>query len=119
MASTRNKNTSGNYALEIGGKQQQAEYKVYESYSVPQETVQPGNGLLVGKVGPAKLASNFCDIESQLRGIGLTNLVTPNPEVTPELNNLRSLNVFERASLIFPKAYEHSNVERPFIGLTE
>jgi hypothetical protein len=31
MASTRNKNTPGNYALEIQGKKEQAEYKVYEN----------------------------------------------------------------------------------------
>jgi hypothetical protein len=119
MASTRNKNTPGNYSLEIEGKQAQAQYKMYESYSVPGETVQPGDGLLLGKVGPAKLASNYCDIESQLRGIGLTNLVTPNPDVVPELNNLRSLNIIDRMPLIMPKPYIHSNVERAFIGLTE
>jgi hypothetical protein len=119
MASTRNKNTPGNYALEIEGKQQQSQYKVSELYSVPSETNQPGNGLLVGKVGPAKLSSNYCDIESQLRGIGATNLVTPLPEVTPDLNYLRSLNVIDRIPLIMPKSYQHNNEERPFIGLTD
>jgi hypothetical protein len=119
MASTRNKNTPGNYSLEIEGKQLQAQYKVYENYSVPMETNQPGDGLLTGKIGPAKLASNYCDIESQLRGIGATNLVTPLPEVVPDLNNLRSLNVIDRVPLIMPKSYEHNNAERACISLTE
>jgi len=119
MASTRNKNTPGNYSLEIEGKKHQAQYKVYENYSVPMETNQPGDGLLTGKIGPAKLASNYCDIESQLRGIGATNLVAPLPEVVPDLNNLRSLNVIDRVHLIMPKSYEHNKSERAFIGLTE
>ncbi|NBV29692.1 class I SAM-dependent methyltransferase, partial [bacterium] len=34
MAATRNKNTPGNYALEIQGKTEQAEYKVYENDTI-------------------------------------------------------------------------------------
>jgi len=119
MASTRNKNTLGNYALEIGGKQEQAQYKVNELYSVPAETAFFGDGLLAGKVGPAKLSSNYCDIESQLRGIGATNLVNPRSIVQPDLYSLRSLNVIDRIPLIFPKSFEHGQTERPFIGLTK
>ena len=118
MAATRNKNTPGNYALEIQGKKEQAEYKVYENYSVPKETAFFGDGLLAGRIGPAQLSSNFCDVESQLRGIGATNLVTPTPEVEPDIYQLKSLNIIDRIPLILPKSYEHNNKERPFRGLT-
>ena len=118
MASTRNKNTPGNYTLEIEGKREQAQYKVNELYSVPKETQFFGDGLLPGRVGPAKLSTNYCDIESDLRGIGSTNLVQPQSPVKPDINQLKSLNMIDRVPLIFPKSYEHSNVERPFIGLT-
>jgi hypothetical protein len=117
MASTRNKNSTGNYTLELEGKKEQAQYKMNEVYSVPPETNQPGQGLLAGSVGPAKLAANYCDIESELRGIGSTNLVTPMPKVTPYINDLRSLNVSNRIPLILPKSYQHNNEERPFRGL--
>jgi hypothetical protein len=118
MAATRNKNTPGNYALEINEKKQQARYKVAEIYSVPKETAFFGDGLLAGRIGPAQLSSNFCDVESQLRGIGATNLVTPTPEVTPDIYQLKSLNIIDRIPLILPKSYEHNNKERPFRGLT-
>jgi len=118
MASTRNKNSPGNYALETEGKLAQAQYKIDEMYSVPPETNQPGNGLLAGSVGPSKLSSNYCDIESVLRGIGSTNLVTPQPDVIANVYNLRELNVSNRIPLILPKAYQHNNEERPFRGLT-
>lgn len=118
MASTRNKNTPGNYELEIKGKNEQARYKVAEIYSVPKETAFFGDGLLAGRVGPAQLSSNYCDIESELRGIGATNLVTPTPEVQPDIYELKSLNIIDRIPLILPKSYEHNNKERPFRGLT-
>jgi hypothetical protein len=118
MAATRNKNTPGNYALEIKEKQEQAQYKVYENYAVPTETHFFGDGLLAGRVGAAKLSSNYCDIESQLRGIGATNLVAPVPDVSPDINELKSLNIIDRVPLILPKSYEHNNSERPWRGLT-
>jgi hypothetical protein len=118
MASTRNKNSPGNYSLEIKGKGEQAQYKVNELYSVPQETNWFGDGLLAGRVGPAKLSSNYCDIESDLRGIGATNLVQPQAPVRPDIYQLKSLNMIDRVPLILPKSYQHSNLERPFIGLT-
>uniref|UniRef100_A0A6C0B6N8 Uncharacterized protein n=1 Tax=viral metagenome TaxID=1070528 RepID=A0A6C0B6N8_9ZZZZ len=118
MASTRNKNTTGNYSLEVEGKREQAQYKVSELYSVPRETNFFGDGLLAGRVGPAKLSSNYCDIESDLRGIGATNLVQPHTPVVPDINQLKTLNIIDRIPLIIPKSYKHSNVERPFIGLT-
>lgn len=117
MASTRNKNSTGNYTLELESKKGQAQYKINGLYSAPPETNQPGQGLLAGSVGPAKLASNYCDIESELRGIGSTNLVTPMKTVVPDINNLRTLNISNGVPLIIPKSYQHNNQERPFRGL--
>jgi len=118
MASTRNRNSPGNYSLEVQEKREQSNYKVNELYSVPVQTNFFGDGLLAGRVGPAKLSSNYCDIESSLRGIGATNLVQPQAPVQPDIFQLKSLNMIDRVPLILPKSYEHSNVERPFIGLT-
>lgn len=118
MASTRNKNSPGNYSLESQGKREQAQYKVNEIYSVPEQTNFFGDGLLPGRVGPAKLSSNYCDIESDLKGIGSTNLVQSKAPTEPDIFQLKSLNMIDRVPLIMPKSYQHSNVERPFIGLT-
>jgi hypothetical protein len=116
MAATRNKNTPGDYELELKGKIMQADYKVYEPYAAPEQTTWAGDGLLAGKVGPMKLSSNYCDIETYLRGIGSTNLVTPKPDIVPQLNTLQSLNVIDRLPVQVPAPYIHSKQERPFRG---
>jgi len=77
MASTRSKNTSGNYCLEQRGIQQNAAYLVNKEYAYPQRVLTAGTGLVQGYMGNAVLAENPQDVESFLFGIGATNLVTP------------------------------------------
>ena len=54
-------------------------------------------------------------IESELFGIGSTNLVTPKPPVTPELKHLQALsNVDRPIPLIMPQSFEPAPDQRPF-----
>lgn len=112
MASTRNKNTFGDYALE------QRRYKMHEYFMTHHESVGttylPGNGLL-GQSCPNKyLAFNSTNIESYLRGIGSTNLVTPKSEPLPELYNLKSLDICDRNPIILPEPLVLLQNQRPF-----
>jgi hypothetical protein len=102
MSSTRNKNTIGDYQAEQRALQKQAEYHSYIHYANPENTYFCGDGLLGGKIGSSQLSTNFCDIESSLRGIGSCNLVSPNPAVVPEIKDLKSLCIIEKIPVVLP-----------------
>jgi len=103
MASTRNKNTPGNYRSETNENERIANYMPYKSYATPDASMFCGNGLLPGRVGSQGLSHNACDIESFLYGIGSTNLVNPLPDTVAELKPLPSLNVMDKTALMMPK----------------
>lgn len=103
MASTRNKNTLGNYHLEQNMNVGQREYPVFVNSTVPIQTLYPGNGLLMGQIGYSGLSHNGTDIESYLRGIGSTNLVEPSIDPIPRYKSLQSLNIIDRTPLIIPE----------------
>ncbi len=115
MASTRNKNTPGDYASEQREYQRQLDYFTYvnSQYGRPMETHFPGNGLLQGRVAPTVLSGNSCDVESFLYGIGSTNLVNPKKETTVEIYRLQSLNVADRTPLFVPDPLVIRTDERP------
>ena len=104
MSSTSSRNTPGNYEIEqhtfhryfglvtnINGAQGQ-----------PTTVNLPGNGLLTGKMFSRDLAMNYTDIETQLFGIGSTNLVQAQAPVVPEINQLSSLNIASRIPMFIP-----------------
>lgn len=104
MAATRNKNTKEDYFLQEWSKNKIFETKTYLHASQGQ-AINPhyaGNGLIGGKMHAKELAYNDCDIESYLRGIGSTNLVSPKTDVTPQYKDLNSLNVINKKQMIMP-----------------
>ena len=102
MASTRNKNTPEDYKLE--------QYAYIDRHSIimdikkqtPDNKYFPGNGLLQGFVPSRDLANNYTDIESSLFGIGSTNLVQPLPNVVPDIQDYRSLNIIDKTPMVVP-----------------
>jgi hypothetical protein len=116
MASTRNRNTPGDYESEQREYQRQLDYFTYihSQYGKPTESHFPGNGLLQGRVAPTVLSGNSCDVESFLYGIGSTNLVKPKSETTVEIYRLQSLNVADRLPLHMPDPLVVRNDERPY-----
>ena len=96
MASTRNKNTPGNYCLDQKQYTDSSAWSLYangangEAY----DTRLAGNGLNPGQLPWTTLSYNSADIESFLFGINSTNLVNPAPCLTPELKNLKMANGF-------------------------
>jgi hypothetical protein len=104
MASTRNKNTPGNYCLQQRNYKLSNNYTLYPNsqYGYAYETKLAGNGLLAGQIPADKLSSNSNDIESFLFGINSTNLVNPAPCFYPNLTNNQSFNIYKNEPVLMP-----------------
>ena len=113
MASDRNRNAKGDYLMEQRKNIATVDYYTEKMYGMPYTSYHPGDGLLSGRVASENLAKNYCDIESQLRGIGANNLVAPQPEVTPDLYNLNSLSTINRLPLLLPEPLVLQENQRP------
>jgi len=113
MASGRNRNTKGDYAMEQRMNVANVDYLTEKMYGMPYQTYHPGDGLLTGRVASENLSKNYCDIESQLRGIGANNLVSPQPEVTPDLYQLKSMSTINRLPLLLPEPLVVQENQRP------
>lgn len=113
MASTRNKNTIGDYTREQIEFRKRNLYDSYHNYGVNNETRLPGNGLLAGQVYSGNFAKNDRDIESYLFGIGTTNLEFPQPDLVPELKQMQSLNIIDRLPVVVPSTLKIEAKQRP------
>jgi len=104
MASTRNRNTAINYKLEQLTNVNNEQYNLYKhgSSGNPYMINLPGNGFGGSHMSAEKLSNNSVDIESFLRGIGTTNLIKGNMILTPELNKIRPVNIYENNEVIMP-----------------
>lgn len=116
MASTRNKNTPGNYCLEQREYKESEQYTLYKysQYGQAYNTKLAGNGLNPGQMPWNTLSYNAPDVESFLRGINSTNLVNPAPVFVPELKCLKSANVFEKGPTFIPEPLVIEKNQRPY-----
>ena len=116
MASTRNKNTPGNYSIEQLQYKNSSNYTLYPNsqYGAAYNTRLPGNGLLPAQIPGNKLSYNAADTESFLFGINSTNLVNPQPCLVPELKYLETANIFEKNKVIIPEPLAVEKYQRPF-----
>jgi hypothetical protein len=116
MASTRNKNTLGDYELEQRNNVLIDSYSTYENsaYGHPMKTMFSGDGLIMGRIASEQLSTNSCDIESQLFGIGTTNLVKPKSRVSPEIKQLESLDIITRLPVFVPEPLVIEGNQRPY-----
>jgi hypothetical protein len=120
MASTRNRNTPGDYATEQLRYNTRADYLSYEKsshYAIPTQTYFPGNGLVGMKAAHRNLSHNYSDVESYLFGIGSTNLVSPTAVPEPQIHPHKSLNMIDKTPLIMPEAMKiQENQRRMFLN---
>ena len=115
MASTRSRNTPGDYSLEQQSNNQQNDYMSFQKsafYGTVPTAYFPGQGLIGMKTAGMNLASNSADIESQLFGIGSTNLVDPRAPEAPDVYQLNSLNVAYKAPVIVPPEFSPTPNQR-------
>lgn len=115
MASTSNKNYSGNYVMEQKINNRIHDFTTYIHSSAGQAITghHPGDGLLPAGTGRAHLCSNYTDVESNLKGIGSTNLVKPLTPVNPDFQHVQSLNVMDRVPLYVPAPFQAKTHQRP------
>jgi len=115
MASTRNKNSAGDYKLEQGQNSEIFEYSAYtnSAYGQPLTSHFAGDGLIMGRMAASTLSTNNVDIESQLYGIGSTNLVTPNADVRAEIKGLKSLDIIDKLPVYVPPNFTIEGGQRP------
>jgi hypothetical protein len=113
MASTRNKNTPGDYQLESDKYIANCSYNTASEYGRVQTTYLPGDGLIGAKIPGSELSKNPWDIESELFGIGSTNLVEPKKTVVHTLNKLACISNVNRIPLFVPAPINISTTERP------
>ena len=115
MASTRNRNTQGNYKAEQWSLEQNRVHQSYIHGANGQAitTHYAGNGLLGSWMPRTELAHNPVDIESSLYGIGSTNLVEPKEETVPEFKPVDTLSIAERIPLLIPKPLYVEANQRP------
>ena len=115
MASTRNKNTPGNYCLEQNEYTQSEAYTLYKNsqYGEAYDTKWAGNGLNPGQIPWNKMSYNAPDIESFLFGINSTNLVNPAPILVPELAQIDSVNIYEKGPVYIPEPLVVEKNQRP------
>lgn len=115
MASTRNSNTRCNYNLEQRINNNIFDYNQYQNSSTGKayDEALPCFGIYPSKLSMDTLSNNSIDIETQLRGIGSTNLVFENKDVTPEFKTLRTIKFYDRLQLQLPEPMLIEKSQRP------
>ena len=115
MSSTRSKNTIGNYNLEQRQYKETFWYSSYKNsqYGEAYTTNFAGNGLNPGNIPGNKLSNNSSEIESFLFGINSTNLVTPAPNLTPDIVEIESVNLYEKQTIFMPEPLYVQKYQRP------
>ena len=116
MASTRNKNSPGNYFLEQRSLCHSRQHELYinSPNGHAYDPALPTLGFNPSVMGRDNFAYNSVDIETALFGINSTNLVEPQTPVVPEIKKLREFTYFDRTPrLIMPKPLVIENHQRP------
>lgn len=115
MASTRNKNTPGNYKAEQWSLEQSRVHQSYIHAARGQAITNhfAGDGLIMGWMPRTELSHNPVEIESFLYGIGSTNLVNPQSPPLPQIKPLDSLSIMNKTPLIIPKPLFIEPNQRP------
>lgn len=115
MASTRNINTPSDYKL------RQRNFELYEAYNNqnlyfgrPTLVATPNCGFAPPKFSINEQSGNGVDIESELRGIGSSNLVNPKAQVVPELKNIPEVVFYDRTPMILPDPLVVEKEQRPY-----
>lgn len=113
MASTRNKNTCGDYYLEQKQSQHIFHDRIFKYRRIAFQDALPCAGINIGSIPNSQLAYNATDIESALYGINSTNLVNPQKPVNPELKHMPDIAFFERPQVFIPEPLVIEKYQRP------
>ena len=117
MSSTSLKNLPGMYCLEQNEEHKHRDYLVYKNKKIPTESKLPDFGINMGNMAGGYthniLSNNTTDLESDLFGIGTSNLVTPYQKPAPSFNNLDNLKFFNKPGYCIPNPLVVEKRQRP------
>tara|TARA_B100001059_G_scaffold232058_1_gene269168 strand:- start:2519 stop:2872 length:354 start_codon:yes stop_codon:yes gene_type:complete len=114
MASTRQKNSLGDYALEKAKYEKQKTHALYPYRRISYKTTLPDAGINVGQVPNSQLSGNAIDVESRLYGIGASNVIEPQESLRPDIYLLPNTSFFERQTTFMPEPLVVEKNQRPF-----
>lgn len=113
MTSTRNLNTSGNYALEQRRYALSERYNTNPFYGETYLDAIPCVGVIAGRMPRTSLSHNPIDTESMLFGINSSNLVKPQSQPKYMPKKIPEKAFFERVPLIMPVPLVVEDNQRP------
>jgi len=114
MASTRNRNTKGDYLLEQRVNNLANTYLTYSQYGEAFNPTLPEVGLVPSKMSNSMFSENAVDIESDLFGINSTNLVTEAKKCVPSWKTpIPTKAYFDRIQMIMPTPLVVFKNQRP------
>lgn len=118
MASTRNRNTPGNYSLEQRSIQKWSTEQLYEhsAQGRPYDTYLPGNGLNPGNFRGNTFINNPTDVETMLFGIRSADLTKPEIDTTKvdvQYKSLPSMDLFQKPTLYAARPIGQTPNQRP------
>ena len=115
MTSTRISNCKGEYNLEQLMNINMKENRLYEMRTRANQTSLPDAGIYVSHIPNYMLSRNAVDVESQLYGIGSTNLVEEKVDVEPDYIKYPTLSFFDRLPQVLPQPMICRKDQRPII----
>jgi hypothetical protein len=116
MASTRNNNTPNDYCLQQRGYNESRNYLDYQFASTGRayKNALPEMGINPSHMPRDAFSKNSIDIETALLGIGSTNLVNPQAQITPNLTILPEVSYFDKLQNLMPEPLVIEKNQRPF-----
>jgi hypothetical protein len=119
MASTRNKNTAGDYRLHTRENSKFVDSMLYENsaWGVQENTYLAGDGVAAPRVPYTQLSNNGVDIESFLRGTHSVDLENPTNSFVPipDLRRPKTLCMYKKPDLVMPPPLVAETGMRPRI----
>lgn len=115
MSSTRNKNSQHNYNLEYLQSNSICANRISPFRNYAYDNALPDAGILTGHMPGNAITKNYVDIETQLRGIGMSDLTKQREVFVPETYNRKNLAFFERPTMMLPEPLVVRKGERPVI----
>ena len=117
MTDTSLKNSKGWYNQEQSALMRQFSHNTWKYKCISKNTAFPCAGInmpmMTNGYNNGLLSGNAPDIESALLGIGSANLVTPKPQVKPDLKFINNIKFFNRLETVMPKPLVVEKYQRP------
>ena len=114
MASTRNLNMKTEYAEQQKRHDLKQHYDI-NAYGRPTEELLPTHMMNYGSMSRDALSNNAVDIETELFGIGSTNLVVEKSPVRPGLIKHNTIEFSTMAPLVMDKKHQQLQGQRPLM----